>query len=398
MPVISHDLTCKKHYNVIVAGGGTAGCAAAVQAAKCGLSVLLLEKKCLLGGLATGGLVNFMEPLCDGRGNTVIHGFAEKWTKALLDISYDSLPEIWRDGNPEHKTGRRYATRFSANTFALLLTDELQANGVDFLFDCSVTDAVMDGNVCRGVVIYGKAGFEYYECDMLIDTTGDCDALRRAGVPTVSGQNYFIYYGHAVTLENCKKAVEANDIGQALSWFYGGTVNLFGHNQPEDIPRWSGLSPEDVTDYIKRNHAIMFQKIKNTEKAAGDVVVLPDMPQFRTTCHIAGDYTFTEQDAYRHFDDSVCLMNDFERKEYLYELPLRCLTNRNYPNIITAGRSVSSAGYGWDITRVIPIAIITGQAAAVVCANALRDKKPVWNCDIKAVQNELEANQVAVHY
>lgn len=398
MPVISHDLTCKKHYNVIVAGGGTAGCAAAVQAAKCGLSVLLLEKKCLLGGLATGGLVNFMEPLCDGRGNAVIHGFAEKWTKALLDISYDSLPEIWRDGNPEHKTGRRYATRFSANTFALLLTDELQKNGVDFLFDCSVTDAVMEGNVCRGVVIYGKAGFEYYECDMLIDTTGDCDALRRAGVPTVSGQNYFIYYGHAVTLENCKKAVEANDIGQALSWFYGGTVNLFGHNQPEDIPRWSGLSPEDVSDYIKRNHAIMFQKIKNTEKAAGDVVVLPDMPQFRTTCHIAGDYTFTEQDAYRHFDDSVCLMNDFERKEYLYELPLRCLTNRNYPNIITAGRSVSSAGYGWDITRVIPIAIITGQAAAVVCANALRENKPVWNCDIKAVQNELEANQVAVHF
>lgn len=397
MPVVSYNLVCNKHYNVIVAGGGTAGCAAAMQAAQCGMSVLLLEKKCLLGGLATGGLVNFMEPLCDGLGHTVIHGYAEKWTKELLQIGYDSLPDIWRDGNPDCKTGRRYATFFSANTLALMLTDELQSAGVDFLFDCSVTDAVMEGNCCKGVVIFGKAGFEYYECDMLIDATGDCDVLRAAGVPTVSGQNYFIYYGHAITLESCRKAAEAGDIGKAVSWFSGGNVNLFGHNQPEGVPLWSGLSPEDVSDYLKRNHAIMLEKIKSREKATAEVVTLPDMPQFRTTCHIAGDYVFTENDAYRHFDDAVCLMNDFERKEYLYELPLRCLTNSGYPNIITAGRSVSSAGYGWDITRVIPIAVITGQAAAVVCANALRGNTPVFACDIKAVQNEMEQNGIRVH-
>ena len=231
MPLFSHNLECKKHYNIIVAGGGTAGCAAAIQAAQCGMSVLLLEKKCLLGGLATGGLVNFMEPLCDGRGNTVIHGYAEKWTKMLLDISYDTLPEIWRDGNPEHKTGRRYATTYSANTFSLLLTEEMKKSGADFLFDCSVADAIMEGNICKGVVVFSKAGFEYYECDMLIDTTGDCDVLRAAGVPTVSGKNYFIYYGHAVSLENCRRALENNDIGKVYSGLCGGGVNLFGHNR-----------------------------------------------------------------------------------------------------------------------------------------------------------------------
>ena len=398
MPLFSHNLECKKHYNIIVAGGGTAGCAAAIQAAQCGMSVLLLEKKCLLGGLATGGLINFMEPLCDGRGNTVIHGYAEKWTKMLLDISYDSLPEIWRDGNPEHKTGRRYATTYSANTFSLLLTEEMKKSGADFLFDCSVADAIMEDNICKGVVVFSKAGFEYYECDMLIDTTGDCDVLRAAGVPTVSGKNYFIYFGHAVTLENCKRALESNDIGKVYSGIYGGGVNLFGHNQPEDIPQWSGLSAEDVSDYIKLNHSIMLQKIRAKEKADTDISVLPDMPQFRTTCHIQGDYVFNENDAYKHFDDSVCVMNDFERKEFLYELPLRCLTNSGYPNIITAGRSVSSSGYGWDITRVIPIAIITGQTAAIVSSNAIKNKTPVFGVDIGTIQKEIEANNIGVHF
>ena len=396
--LFSHNLECKKHYNIIVAGGGTAGCAAAIQAASCGVSVLLLEKKCLLGGLATGGLVNFMEPLCDGLGNTVIHGYSEKWTKMLLDISYNTLPEIWRDGNPGHKMGRRYATSYSANAFSLLLTEEMKKSGADFLFDCSVADTITQGNICKGVVVYSKAGFEYYECDVLIDTTGDCDALRAAGVPTVSGKNYFIYYGYAVTLENCRKALENSDIGKAFSGFYGGTVNLFGHNQPENIPQWSGLSAEDVSDYIKLNHSIMLEKIRAEEKKNMAVAVLPDMPQFRTTCHIQGDYVFTENDAYRHFEDSVCLMNDFERKEFLYELPLRCLTNSGYPNIITAGRSVSSSGYGWDITRVIPIAVITGQAAAIVSSYAIKNKTSVYGVDIRSVQKEIEANNICVHF
>lgn len=397
MPVFSHNLECKKSYNIIVAGGGTAGCAAAIQAASCGMSVLLLEKKCLLGGLATGGLVNFMEPLCDGLGHTVIHGYAEKWTRELLKISYDSLPEIWKNGNPENKTGRRYATFYSANTFSLFLTEEMKKSGADFLFDCSVTDVIMENNVCKGVVVFSKAGFEYYECDMLIDTTGDCDALRAAGVPVVKGKNYFIYYGHAVSLEGCRKALEANDIGKAISWFSGGGVNLFGDNQPENIPLWSGLSAEDVSDYIKLNHSIMLDKIRKKEKASMDVTALPDMPQFRTTCHIQGDYTFTENDAFKHFDDSLCLMNDFERKELLYELPLRCLVNSGYPNIITAGRSVSSSGYGWDITRVIPIAIITGQVAAIAASNAIRQSSAVCGINIRTVQKEIEANNIQVH-
>lgn len=398
MPAITYNLKAKKHYNIIVAGGGVAGCAAAKQAAEEGMSVLLIEKKCTFGGLATGGLVNFMEPLCDGQGHLIIRGYAEKWTRRLTELGYSTIPDHWKNEDEPDKSGRRYATSFSASAFALLLTNELSGCGADILFDCTVTDVVMENNICRGVVIYGKAGTEYYECDMLIDTTGDCDALRQAGVPTVEGRNYFTYYGYSISLESFRNALEKNDIRYAYSWFGGGNATLYGERQPDDVPLWTGLSPEDVTDYLKRNHAIQFEKLKQRGGSDFEVTVLPDMPQFRTTCHIRGDYTFTEKDEFRHFDDAVCVANDFDRKGYLYEIPLRSLTNGNYPNIITAGRSVCADGYGWDIVRVIPPAIITGQASAIACALAIRNGTPVFGGNIKALQSEIEKNNIMVHF
>jgi flavin-dependent dehydrogenase len=65
-----------KSYDVIVAGGGIAGVAAAVSAAREGRSVLLLEKQVNLGGLATGGLISWYEPLCDAQGHQVVFGIA----------------------------------------------------------------------------------------------------------------------------------------------------------------------------------------------------------------------------------------------------------------------------------------------------------------------------------
>ena len=65
---ITKKLTVKKEYDVIVCGGGVAGVAAAVTAAKQGCSTLLLEKSNILGGLATLGRINLFVPMCNGRG------------------------------------------------------------------------------------------------------------------------------------------------------------------------------------------------------------------------------------------------------------------------------------------------------------------------------------------
>ena len=74
-------LTSKAHFDVIVCGGGVAGCAAAYSAAKRGMKTVLFEKSTILGGLGTLGLINLFVPMCNGRGRQVIFGLCEKWTR-----------------------------------------------------------------------------------------------------------------------------------------------------------------------------------------------------------------------------------------------------------------------------------------------------------------------------
>lgn len=396
--IYSKKLTAKKHYDVIVCGGGLAGVAAAVSVANNGLSVLLLEKSNILGGLGTLGLINLFVPMCNGRGKQIIFGLAEKWLRLSAELSWDTIPEEWKNGEPKEPTTVRYKQRYSPAIFAYQLTEEIGKCGADILFDCIATDPVMEGNICKGVITESKAGTEFYTCDMLIDTTGDCDVLRRGGVPTVKGENFFIFTTKMVTLDSCREALEAEDIGKIYKTLAGGTISLYGTNQPDDVPRWSGLSAEDVTDYIRRNHAIVLEKLRSRERKTREIVTTPGMPQFRTTCRIKSDYTFRPKDVYRHFEDSVCAINDFDNKDHLFEVPLRTLTNREYPNIITAGRSADGEGYGWDILRVIPPAILTGQAAGEAASLAVKTKTGIPFVDIKTLQSKLEKENVMIHF
>jgi hypothetical protein len=199
---------------------------------------------------------------------------------------------------------------------------------------------------------------------MLIDTTGDLDVMRRAGVPCVAGQNFATYIGKQITLEGCKRALEKQNVHAAYSNVAGYSATLWGTNQPEGVPFWSGLTCEEVSDYVIRNQTEMLKHLKKDDRLSRDVAMVPLMPQFRTSCCLKGDYTFTVDDVYKHFDDSVCAINDFEYRDFLYEVPLRALTRKDYPNMLTAGRCASAEGYGWDVIRVIPPAVLTAQAAS----------------------------------
>ena len=395
---INKSLVMKKKYDLIVCGGGVAGTAAAVTAAKLGHSVLLLEKSNILGGLGTLGLINLFVPMCNGRGKQIIFGLCDKWARKSAELGFDTIPEEWKQGEPKEPTHVRYVQRYSPYIFALQLMDEVTASGADLLYDCIACDPVMEGNLCKGVITESKSGTEYYGCEMLIDATGDCDVLRRGNVPTVAGQNYFTYIGKLITLASCQKAIDMQDIQYAFGSISGGDINLWGDHQPEDIPKWSGLSAEEVTDYLITNQKVMLQSLKSEQRKEREIAQLPLMPQFRTTCRLAGDYTLRVSDVYKHFEDSVCAINDFEHRDHLWEVPLRTLTRQDFPNILTAGRSASGQGYAWDLLRVIPPAILTGQAAAHAACLAIREKKGAANVTISTLQRNLEKDNVMVHF
>ena len=80
-----------KRCEVAVAGGGIAGVAAAVQAARCGKKTVLIEKSVYCGGLATGGLIYIYLPLCDGNGRQVTFGIAEELLRRSMKYGPDMV-------------------------------------------------------------------------------------------------------------------------------------------------------------------------------------------------------------------------------------------------------------------------------------------------------------------
>lgn len=396
----SGRLTAKGNYDVAVAGGGVAGISAAIAAARRGKKVLLIEKSNILGGLATLGLINLFVPMCNGRGKQIIFGLAEELLRESALYGFSQIPEDWKDGQPNKYTEQRYWLRYSPYIFALQLTEKVKNEGVDLLLDCIATDPVMKGDRCEGVLVYGKGGVDYYRCKTLIDTTGDADLLRSAGIPTASRGNFFTYGGRLITLDSCREAAESGDIRKAFKGINGGRINLFGDNQPLDMPMWKGLTVEEVTDYLVTNQTLMLSKIKEKAKKGIDyeVSTIPHMPQFRTTACLVGDQTLRVADVYKHRKDSICVINDFEHRDHLWEVPLGTITRRDTPNILTAGRCASGEGYGWDVLRVIPPAIITGQAAGEIASLAVETDTDVAKVNIGELQIRLEHDNVMVHF
>ena len=74
------------------------------------------------------------------------------------------------------------------------------------------------------------------------------------------------------------------------------------------------------------------------------------------------------------------------------------MVRTGWDNLITAGRSAAGDGYAWDVLRVIPPAIISGQAAGIACAQAIDNGKAIWDVDVPALQAELARENVVIHF
>lgn len=386
-------------FDIAVAGGGVAGVAAAVEAARAGKKVVLIEKATQLGGLATIGLINFFVPMCNGRGTQIIKGMADEFLRLSIKYGFDSIPEDWQNGEPgQGNTKQRLVSRYSAPIFSLAMCELLHELGVEILYDTVVTGAETREGHIEALTLFNKSGYIKCNAKVFIDATGDSDVLHYAGVPTVTGGNYHTYQGFYATLESCRKAYETGDIGHLTSWFNGGSANLYGGGHPEGMPLWDGTDGDHVSRYFVSNQLELLEKLKKTDRKQRDITLLPIMPQFRTTRHIDGDYTLQPEDAYRHFEDSVCAICDFDRRDFLFEVPYRTMIRTGYDNIIAAGRCVSGAGYAWDVVRVIPPAILTGQAAGAAASQAIDTGKAITNINISRLQEKLAGENVMIHF
>ncbi len=370
----------KKAYDVIVVGGGIAGISAAVSASRNGAKTLIIEKQINLGGLATMGLISWYEPLCDGKGNQVIFGIAEELIKLSVKYGFENLPAKWGGEGKNQIHTDRYATRYSPTIFSLALDNYVKENGVDIRFDTmAVYPAIEEGHCC-GVVCESVSGKEFYGCKSIIDATGDASVCAAAGLPLENGTNYHIYLCHSYFGKDLNEFIKTNDAAKFRVWFARG-ANLFGEGQPKGKLPVCEYNSDAENEYIKWGKKEIFEAINSADtKNNRDIMMLPTMPQYRKIRRLIGETTFDASSL--KCNDSIGKCGDFRKSGPVYEIPYSSLYNKGVDNLLVAGRIISATGEGWEITRVIPVCALTGEAAGKAAACASKENKKIWDIDL----------------
>jgi len=363
----------RENYDVIVVGGGIAGIAAAVSAAREGMKTFLIEKSFNLGGLATGGLISWYEPLCDGKGNQMIFGIAEELIKLSAKYSFDTFPSEWGgDEKNAVKPHRRYGTYFSPTVFSAALDKYVLESGAKLRFDTLATYPVMEDNICKGVIVESVNGREFFGAKIVIDATGDATIMHRAGVPTVMGKNYITYMVHYFDTDGVKKLYGDKDINAFRKWYNMGS-NMNGVGHPEGKEMVVADSSEVLTDYMTQGKLALIERIKEKDRNCFDVMALPSMPQLRTIRRIVGKCDFEAIDK-KTYCDSIGTCGDFRPTGIgkHYQIPFGALYNDKFPNLLAAGRIISAPqGDAWEVSRVIPVCALTGEAAGKAAAKCV---------------------------
>lgn len=374
----------KSKYDCIIIGGGVAGVAASLRLKREGLSVLLVEKQCLLGGLATSGLINWYEPLCDGKGKHLIKGISEELL--ILASEYgSSFDKNWIS----KKTGTgRYATFFDHNIFAVALTNLLVDMGVDISFDTLFTDVVISDNKITAVKVETIDGTHYIDTSFVVDASGTGQVFSLCDISLNQGKNYLSFYVH--------KAGDISSNQYLRTWEIHGS-NMVGGGQPNDVDLLVGDKVEDINSYIINSHKIFYNDIKKDNKRI-DITAIPHMPQFRMIRSIVGEEILTSNNLNMFNINSVGVFGYFAEPGNYFELPYGSLYNKKIGNLFAVGRIISSLDKGWDAIRVIPVAALSGDVVGIAIYLANKNHCLNYQIDINELQKEIIKRNIKIHY
>ncbi len=382
--------------DVLVIGGGLAGVAAAVSAARLGKKVTLIEKSIVLGGLATLGHVCIYLPICDGLGRKIFGGMAEELLHLSIKYSYNNLPDDrWKPGvkRIENPKGR-YRTTFNIPAYVLALDELVQNEGVNVVFDTVFSKPVMDGDICRGAIVENKSGRTAYLAKMVVDATGDADVFYRAGAECDEQRSIVSSWAYEIDLETAGKGIESGDILKTMNlrWF-GLRPDV--DNSASSIPTYLGTDSDEVNSYIRLSRKLMLDYLKNNQRPSYAMFTMPFMPQFRMTRRIIGQKELKLNIG--HIEDSVgCVCHSLETPAAVHEFPYGAIIDPKLKNVLAAGRMVAAGDYAWELMRLIPACVFTGQLAGTAASIAIDAGCDVQNVNLGKLRKELADTGVLI--
>ncbi len=414
-------------YNLLVAGGGLTGVAAAISAARKGLRVLLVEKSGCLGGAMSNNLIFPFMPYWtidpeNGKRKYLSRGFFE-------ELRLRHRQNVWKD----------HEKHFNTEYMKRLLDEMTDEAGVDVLFHSSVYGVKKEGRKIKSVNIATKSGNLEAEASFFIDATGDGDLFCFAGCDFQLGRESDGFCQPMTTcfrvggvdvdlfkeerqelqqlyLDEQKSGAITNPRENILCFF--GTGNDVVHFNTTRVIKLDPTNPFELSKAEKiarRQIDEMMHFLKKHSKAFKDstVIYVANEIGVRESRKLKGEYVLTADDLIdcTMFDDTIALGNYdidihnpagtgtshryFGSGEF-YSIPYRSLLPKEFDNLLVAGRCASATHEAQASIRIIPICCCMGEAAGVACAVAFNSGENAHTVDIKEVQSALRENGAVI--
>jgi hypothetical protein len=420
-------------YEVAVLGGGPAGIAAAVAAARAGKRTLLIERYGFLGGMGTAaGVTNF----CGLHAN--VHG---EMHRVVQGIASDLLARIDHLGGlnaPHLILGKIFAQAYDTAAYKIAADDLLVTHKVDILFHALGAGVVMqDGARINALMVETRAGRQAVRAGIFIDCSGDGDLAAWAGARFEVGDNAgSMLYPSMMFRLNGIDPDKAGDAWRTIPGLMEQAEAAGTHHFPrkaaivrpqksgiewrvnftqlarDDGSAINGLEPDDLTrgEIDGRRQAVnafrFLRTVPGFEKSY--IVDLPPQLGIRETRRVVGGYMLSGEDVLGcvSFEDSIGVngwpMESHVAGDVVFtfppipesrgfnELPYRMLTPEGLDNLLVAGRCASMTHDGQSAARVSGACFAMGEAAGTAAALALDGNAKPRHIAVEKLQQRLK--------
>ncbi len=440
-------------YDLAVIGGGPAGLAAAITAAREGKRVILAEKNGFLGGNLTIGLppLGFL----DENGRKCIAGFGEEF----IDRLKSRKASFGHRYCPKHNS----VSNVDAEAVKLLALEMCKEAGVDLIFHVETHDVEVSNGRIEAVILYGKCNTIRISAEIFVDCTGDGDVAYLAGCrydkgrsgnhelmpPTVmctiegvdDTQLFDYIEAHPDEMQAMCKTIDTKP-GYDAAYFRADPNYVFvGMTQLFSKLKAEGKCPVERGNMIIINGLHKGQMYVNTTRLlhvdATDIVDLTRaeaeghlqlqglievfreyVPGFqncyissiapnlgvRETRRIKGLKTVTYEDALNAVvpDDTICLSgykidihNDgenatlFKKVDEPFGISYGCLVSADISNLMIAGRCISVDDHVIGSSRVMSCCMALGQAAGLAASMAIENHQQPGYVNVDTLRNRL---------
>lgn len=420
-----NDIPLFSEKDVLVIGAGAAGVSAAIAAAKCGQSVIIIEKNGFMGGISTAVIdtaYGFYTPGENGR--KVVAGIPDLFFGEL----FAKNAAITRPNTFGAGTGITYDPEVLKTVYEKTAVKE----NIQILYHTQFVDTVLEGPSIKGVVVANKGGLQRINSKIVIDATGDADVAYRAGVPFEMAGDLSPMQTCTTTFRLCnvdvKKAMqvshqeliqkmkEANKSGNYCLPREDGSIHLtplkgvvlaimtrmagVNGTDPEQ------LSAAEIEGRRQSMEYIRFLKHYVSGYEQAELINFSLQVGVRETRRIYGDYRLNKEDiaSARRFSDEIGLSGapiedhhagtdtkwEFLPEGRVYGIPYRTLVPLEIDNMLVAGRCFSATHEAHASCRSLAQCMAMGQAAGVAAHLASFNNEHPRNINYEELRAKLK--------